>query len=1428
VRVLRWLWRKRLFLFAAALVSGVAFACSLRSLLVAVIPGVVDEVVAREAGFHLLFGRVELELALPTAHLVAHDLVLAPADGGPPVATCTRAEAEIDLGGWFSRGVLLGDVVFDGVKAQVRRLPGGSLDLIATIAAARAKHPPRIKPIRFESLSARAVTIVLTDPAPVGSAAPAAHVLVLDLLALGIGTMRLDGPTQAPGTFSIEGTGGDLIDRISVSGEVDLVHAATAIGARAVLSGVDRTAVVCSLTRVASQDERLDLSGKVGLVVHAGPAYRTDLDVAVSQLTVEASHRAAFRLASASARVRFVPGEDAVLTELALEEPVVRLERLADRSLAIAGVVVAEPLPVRATVAARPALLDELEAALLTSRTSVAFPGASAGSTSIPLPELPEALTVVGGELHFPDDLAFVNIAVVERLMRTPGSAQLVASASATSPGVARSLGLGACGLLTDRALSASLAVSVAGVTTLAFQGASTFASGELSAGAVLTLRRETGTRVAGELVLREGRLADHGALRARLDRLGCGYSVELGAARPVVRVTRLAAEGAWTTLTRSAAGDLLVAGIGAGSGSRAYEPPIDLLCDRAELRGLGLHVALAGVETDVTLDATLEHVSLGEPGVATLALRGAATGLAGGLAIDGRVFTSFVSPAASLDVAATGLRSSAIRPPPGFALRLDERALRGRFGCALVPRPGAVDVIARVSSACVTDPTGIPLSLGAGRARVTFGGSPGGAVTIDDVELVNPFLLLEAGAGELTIARALIATTGAATPAPDDRATAGTLELGRVRIAGGELELACEGRRVRVLGIEARSTRRETKEDQASRPVELDFTAAIAGVASRVRVTTTLDHRGDSSHARAEIEATGIDLDAVSELWSGTLSGSAIHSGTLHAVVDASARELGEARFTGELAVRDLSLRDDRGGLVLGVAESSAHEIHWQRGSVSVGSLDVDRPHLSLGREWTGELVVAGLRTRTKHLALSDLARGTGGGDATELALPPLVRPIARDETRLEIEHASLGGGSLVFEDAGVRDASGGPLVSRAKDAYASSDGFVFGVDRLGSARSFFAEATLGDEGTIVVDGSLVRGSAGLDGYVTATLRGLELARVAPYVENGRGVTLGSGTLAFDAALTLEADRVEGDVRFVSRKPKARDAKPGAVDAEDETVVDVPFEGGLSELRVRKGLYMGTLLGTAVINALEQPLELAARPIEAAMDTSLEGWFLRKIRGPRAPLAAPVKARAHFSPGETELTEDAARAVADAARYARETDRIVSLRAVLGVTDRALAARAAGLTPGAARELRARFVAKRATLEEEHRSRTAAERMALAHGDREGARTVKEEVRAIDASLEELDVSLDVLGTRIEASGPAVFRGRRDEALRALARERVRVIRGALVKAGVDGRHVRVRLALLRGEPGSLGAGAGEGAVDIEVQPESRTVAGR
>ena len=392
---------------------------------------------------------------------------------------------------------------------------------------------------------------------------------------------------------------GDLVDRISVSGEIDLAHSARAIGARLALTGVDRTAVVCSLTRVSSEDGRLDLSGEVGLVLHDGPAYRTNVDFTVANLTIEASRKAALRLRSASARVRFVPGRAPVLSELALEEPVVRFERLADRSLAVAGVVVAEPpcelAPPRASPGA--ALLDRLEAALVSSRASTALPGVSAEPTPGLLPELPDALTVRGGELYFPGGLAFLTFSIVERVLGSPGSAQLVASASAASPGVARSLDLGVSGLLTDRALAASLSVSVAGVTSLAFQGASTFTSGELDARAALTLHRETGNRVAGTLLVRDGRLADHGELRARVDHLDCSYSAELGAARPVVRVSRLEAEGVWTTLTRSATGDLLVAGIAAGGGREPCEPSIDFVCDRASLRGLGLRVGLGGGE---------------------------------------------------------------------------------------------------------------------------------------------------------------------------------------------------------------------------------------------------------------------------------------------------------------------------------------------------------------------------------------------------------------------------------------------------------------------------------------------------------------------------------------------------------------------------------------------------------------------------------------------------------------------------------------------------------------------------------------------------------------------------------------------------------------------------------------------------------------
>ena len=81
------------------------------------------------------------------------------------------------------------------------------------------------------------------------------------------------------------------------------------------------------------------------------------------------------------------------------------------------------------------------------------------------------------------------------------------------------------------------------------------------------------------------------------------------------------------------------------------------------------------------------------------------------------------------------------------------------------------------------------------------------------------------------------------------------------------------------------------------------------------------------------------------------------------------------------------------------------------------------------------------------------------------------------------------------------------------------------------------------------------------------------------------------------------------------------------------------------------------------------------------------------------------------------------------------------------------------------------------------------------------------------------LEKSLDDPGNRIVANGPALEKGRSDEALRELARERIEVVRAALVRARVDPRRARVNLGHLSG-PGGDDARPGDGVVEIEVLP--------
>ena len=1454
-RLVARLWAKRRALLGALIVAGAIFALSFRYLIVWVVPGFVDGVLLREIGHHLSIESLDFEAG--SMRLVAHGLVLSPIDGGPPVATCSRAEARIDLT-WFLRGVYIEDLDLEGVRIRGQRLANGSLDVVETIVAARARHPTPRKRVHIERLRSRSVTVVITDPESAPVSSTTIHTLLLDVLAQRLGTMRLDPPALETGNFTVLGSGGDLADRVSIAGEVDLRGKDKAIRAKVALAGADLSALVCLRARAPGEQERVDVHGEVGVVMHYGAGYELDLELAAANLSVDAVRGRLVSVRAAAARVHLAPEENALWREVAIQEPRISVERHADGSLAVAGMPVAGPEhpdapPARHATGAD--LLDRLEAGLVSSRSLTAIP-ATAAHGSYPWPALPESFRLENGELRFGTELAVRELSVVERIRRGEGPARILAEVDAVSPGIAEHVHVAIDGALAGNALAGSVQLSVAGVTTEGLNGLARArpeapAPGELGARATFELERESRTRFAGKVDIRDVRFQADGESLARLDGLTGELSLALDGDRPSVRVSRLVVEGAWAKVTRSSTGDLLLAGMPPGP-ARGFttEPAFDLTCDHVEVRRLGVRLDLRDasprLESDLEFDGTLAHLVLGEePGLASVAIHGSASGLARGLSVEGRVFSSRVSPAAILDVRATGLRSPAIHVSQDLALALDEATLEGRVAWALVPGTlGGREVIARISSLVLADRMGPALSLDAGQARASFPDSPNGVVELDGVELVRPLVTLEHGPLEhgplsLTVARAL--TWKPADPSmggPDlallVRPKVRTLRIHGLRVEDGEVDLRDS---VRIRRIEARAVRHEVAEGRGEAPLELDLTAEVASLASQVHVVASFDRGTPLPRLRAEIDARGLDVAAVCPRWPGVSSCSAIHAGTLHAGVEASVRLL-DASLAGELAVSDLSLEDDRGDTVFSLARGFAREASYQpwTGELFVGALDLERPSVALVREPSGELVVGGFDTGGKVHAFSD--------EACPAAPAPRPQPGPRsdeaapgDGVRVEIDHLSAGGASIVLEDRGAHDAHGPPPVWTVTDGDGCADRLVFGRNGFEALNAFFVELSLGDGSRLVADGSLVNERSGLSGWATLALRDLGLERFSPYAEVTRQVKLERGTLTLDAVLTLTHGHVEGDMTVVSHRPRVRrlSASKPAVEGGSErgssedlqaieeldgdASLEVPFEGERSDLRVNQGLFVGRWLGSAFLDAIAQPFKLL-RPMDSATGWSVRTWFLRKIYGPKAPLSGPVTARAVFAPGGASLSAEAARAIATVAPYASGTERVVSLRAVSGVSDRELAARAAQLAPKHARELWLRFGSRRAALEDERRERAGAERAALERGESATAEAIRGEVVALEKVLAKLDVSLDDLANRIVASGPAIDRARSDEALRALARERIEVVRAALRRAGVEPRQVRVRLALLHGDSEQDRAMGSDGVVEVEVQP--------
>jgi hypothetical protein len=1463
-RLISRLWGRRRALLRAALVAGALFALSIRPLVGALVPKLVDGLVSRRIGYHVAFDG--LDFALGSMRFVAHDLTFTPLSGGPPIGRCSRAEARIDATRLL-RGVSFESLDLDGLTIRATRLESGSLDVIETAAAAWRRRPPHRVPFHIERLQCRSVIVeVVEPPAVTSSSTTVTHMLSLDVFAQGLGSMRLGLPNAAPGDFTVVGWGRDLADRVSIVGRVSLGVRETRVNATVALAGADLGALAPPRIRAAGQPERVSVHVEAGLIVRELARRESELELTVADLSVFAGSERRASVRSAFARLRRRRGEEDAWREVRVHEPRVSLERSGDGSLTTAGLVVVGPsrapaAPVQSETSA--AILDRLEATSTSFIPSTRCRAAAHGTRR--LPRLPDSFEIDHGELRIagPEDgprseRVVREISVVEHIQRGEGSAHVVAKVEAASPGVAESFRVAIDATLTNHEVAGAVQLSADGVAIaeLAPLGSATddLAAAGLRAGGRFKLERESRSRFSGELVLRDVRFGADDASLARLDAFTGAFSLELGRERPALHLSQVVVDGAFARLTRSSKGGLVLGGLVlAATGGRAVEPAIDLDVDRLELRRARLRLELCdrspALTSEIGFDATFTGVAVGgEPGVATVTIEGAASGLCRHLSVRGSILTSRVCPAAILDVHADALRLARTSAPMGLAVAFDEATVEGRVAWALVRGPlGERDLTASVSSLVLADREGTGLSLDEGRVHVLFPGSPDAVVEIGGVDLLRPRATVEAGAQGVSIGRAFTwtpADPSEALPDPTGRPRAETsrVRLRGLRVVDGAIDVLQDARErrepVRVRGIEARAVRRDVAQGRGEPPLEVEVTAEIAGVASLLHVTASLERGTVLPRLHAEVDANGLDVDAVCALSSGLSSGSAIHAGSFHAGVDVSARRLLDASLAGEIALRDVSLEDDSKEVLLHLARGAIREISYQprTGELFLGELDLDRPHVVVVRESSGELVVAGFDTGVKSRALLE-ATPPAPADAPEPPREPRPREDApRKRSRIEIDHSSVGEISAVIEDRGARDARGKPPVWTVTNGDASAHRLVFGSEGFEALGAFFVELSLDGGANLLVDGSLGREERTLEGWATFALRDLDLGRVSPYTEVARHVRLERGTLTLEGALTATRGHVEGDARVSLRRPRLRrlSAPRPAVEGgsergrrEDrETVeeldrdgsIDVPFGGEVSDVRVQRGRLVGRWLGSALLDVLEQPLKML-RPVDDVTGSSLETWFLRKIRGPKAPLAGPITARAVFAPGSARLTDEGARAIATVAPYAAGTARLVTLRAVSGDSDRALAARAAQLTPQSARELFVRFGARRAALEDERRECAASERVSLERGDASGAEALRDRIIAIEEVLTRLERSLDDLGNRIVASGPALEKGRSDEALRELARERIEVVRAALVRAGVDPRRARVNLAHLSG-PGGDYAPPGDGVVEIEVLP--------
>ncbi len=774
--------------------------------------------------------------------------------------------------------------------------------------------------------------------------------------------------------------------------------------------------------------------------------------------------------------------------------------------------------------------------------------------------------------------------------------------------------------------------------------------------------------------------------------------------------------------------------------------------------------------------------------------------------------------------------------------------------------------------------------------ARLTFGGAGTGAVSTEGIELrglslalgafgvergdlrTGPVRLVEGRLAAPVVLRAHVETT----PFGPFETEAVDL-VGEVRFPRGDgpklaLAAAVSGRREATLelaidapafhGADGRGP------DFDPGPVSVRASAGLAGVVDRVRLAGELAPFGILPAARLRLEVEGLDVPALVaaipalgraidpeatglvRCWAGA-------DLTVELGGDRGERRFGlgfdpRRPFSADLTLRDLDVRRDPAGAVVARLDGVHVEVARfdpRTYETRVSEIEVLGGKGLVARTPDGRLRVGDIVFRRKA-ARGEEEEGAEAKPAGEAAGRPGLRWLReRGKIRLR-ELPGIRVDELRFVDVEleVADAAVAPRLD-ARIHVLDLEAANLSVRALEERLPIHAAADLAGGGVFHELGFRLDAilAPPYEGSAEIVLRGLDLRRIAGYIQDARGLRVTGGIVDVGGRLTTDrAGRLTGTIRIVATDLEISEPPGGTL----SQLLDTPLEVALVALRdesgaVRIDLPVDIQLDEAGIaggrvdvwraarGALLRGFENAFRRVGAFVRDMARvgtGW-IPGIGGvlAGAPAVPPVTVR--FEPGAVGVEGEGAEALRAFAREAaRWPEHGIILRATVGPEERARALELAAPPADDLAAVAARFAGRRLDIEGEIDDAYAVARAAVEAGDLRGARLARERIGALEVELDRLDRAVDRHDTAAHRAtvgldrGATAWRGAR-AASTVLADERAAAVYGVLAAEGIAADRVRVlppRLGVAEGGDGAARPPLGE--VRVELGARART----